>query len=106
MNDYDIKRGHFRNIDGKIGDIMQEIFGKVEKVEDSFVSSFGALVKVTARTPDKTVLQVDTIMNKDVPEDVAMNTVRKYNEFLLRCTGFNAKQRTKRLKDKAKKGKL
>ena len=106
MNDYDIKRGHFLNIDGKLGDIMEEIFGKVKKVEDSFVSSFGALEEVTARTQGKTVLQVNAVMNRDVPEDVAMDTVRKYNEFLFRCTGFNAKQRTKRLKNKAKKGKL
>ena len=38
--------------------------------------------------------------------DIAQDTIRRYNKFLEAVTGFNSKQRGKRLQQKAKKGKL
>jgi hypothetical protein len=35
-----------------------------------------------------------------------MESNRKYNEFMEKATGFNAKERSKRLQKKAKEGKL
>jgi len=106
MTKYDIKRGHFKNIEGKLGEIMEEVFGTVEDLGGQFRTSFGALKEITASTAGKTLLQVHTAMDKDVSNEVAAETIKKYNEFLFRCTGFNSKQRAKRIKDKAKKGKL
>ncbi len=106
MNEYDIKRGHYKNIDGKIGEIVEEVFGSVKEIGGEFKSSFGALKELTTSTVGKTVLKVTAIMDKDVAAEVAAETIKKYNEFLLRCTGYNSKQRAKRLKNKAKKGTL
>lgn len=106
MRDYDIKRGHFKNIDGKLEEITEEIFGTFEKVEGKIRTSFGALERLDIWLEGKKLIWVDTDLKTGVDDDTAMNTHRKYNEFLLRTTGFNAKERAKRLKDKAKKGKL
>ena len=106
MNEYEIKRGHFKNVEGKIGDIMKDVFGKVDEVEEQFRSSFGAIKEITASTEGKTILRITATMDREVPAEVAAETIKRYNDFLYRCTGFTSKQRTKRLKTKAKKGLL
>lgn len=106
MRDYDIKRGHFKNIDGKLEEIVKDIFGTFEKVEGKLVTSYGALVRLECWIEGKTTFWVDTDLEKKVDDETARTTHEKYNDLLLRLTGYNAKQRAKRLKDKAKKGKL
>lgn len=106
MRAYDIKRGHFKNIDGKLEEIAKDIFGALDEVEGKFKTSYGALNQLEFWLEGKKVLWVDTDLTKGVDDDTAMKTHRKYNEFLLTATGFNAKERAKRMKDKAKKGTL
>jgi len=106
MNEYEIKRGHFKNVEGKLGDFMKDAFGKVDEVEEQFRSSFGAIKEITASTEGKTILRITVTMDREVPAEVAAETIKRYNDFLYRCTGFTSKQRTKRLKTKAKKGLL
>lgn len=106
MRDYDIKRGHFNNIEGKLEEIVEEIFGQFENVEGKVRTSFGALNRLECWFEGKKSLWVDTDLKTTIDDETAMTTHKKYNDFLLRLTGYNAKQRAKRLKDKAKKGTL
>lgn len=106
MQEFDIRRGHHKNIEGeKLEAIVREIFGSVSKGEDgSLETRFGALDSLTIRSKDKKALLIDTKMNPAVEEATASETIRKYNEFLQRATGFSAKERSKRLQKKAKEG--
>ena len=102
MQEQDIKRGHFKKIEGdQLKDIMQDIFGSVETDGDKHVVHYGALAPLTVWIKDKITLCVDTQMNADVDEDTAMETRKKYNQLLDMTTGFTSKQRRDRLKKKA-----
>lgn len=108
MQEYEIRRGHFPEIDGgKIEDILNRVFGRFEKKDDgSYETSFGALARLYVKIKDRNTLLVETTMNPNVDETVASQTIKKYNEFLEAATGFTAKERAKRLQKKAKEGKL
>lgn len=104
LQEYDIRRGHFKNIEGdKLKELMESTFGKVEVDDSKLTIKFGALQPLIAWLKDKNVLCVDTTMNKDVSENEINDTIRKYNQFLEAATGFNAKERVKRAKKKAEK---
>jgi hypothetical protein len=97
MNEYDIKRGHYEKVEGdKLKIIMKDSFESVKKEGDKLVSNFGALEKITVWLEGKKILFVETKMNTDVEDNVATETIRKYNQFLERATGFTAKERRKR----------
>jgi len=106
MQEYDIRRGHHKNIEGdRLPELVREIFGKVNQMDDGFLeTSFGALDMLRIKSQDKKVILVDTKMNPGVDEATAGDTIRKYNEFLQRATGFSAKERSKRIQKKAKEG--
>ncbi len=99
MNEYDIKRGHYEKIEGSNLEIMmKDSFESVKKEGEKLVSSFGALEKIIVWTEGKKILCVETKMNTNVDDKTATETVRKYNQFLGRATGFSAKERRKRAK--------
>ncbi len=101
--DYDIKKGKFSDIEGDgLRRITEETFGNAEMEGDLVVTSFGALDRMETKTVSKTQLFVCTKMRKDVTEEVATETIKRYNQFLERATGFNAKERGKRAQKKAK----
>jgi len=108
MQDYEIKRGHYANIEGeKLGSIVTEIFGKANKLDDNtFETSFGAIGKLTVTLKDKKTITIDTVMNTKVDANTAADTVRRYNVFLEKATGLTSKERVKRINKKAKEGKL
>ncbi len=108
MQDYDIKKGHFEEIEGeKLGSLVAEIFGKSEASPDGgFQTTFGALAKLKVSIKDKKTLTIDTVMDPKVAPNVAAETVKKYNSFMERATGFTSKERVKRVQKKAKEGKL
>jgi hypothetical protein len=99
MNEYDIKRGHFEKIDGdKLEIMMKDSFESVKKEGERLVSSFGALDKIDVWLDGKKILCVETKMNTNVDDKTATETIRMYNQFLERATGFTAKERRKRAK--------
>jgi hypothetical protein len=69
------------------------------------ISSFGALDRLEAKPLSKSSLYVVTKMNKDVTDEVGLETIRLYNQFLEKATGFTAKERGKRAQKKAKEAK-
>lgn len=106
MQEYEVRRGLQENISPeKLKATMQEIFGNVQERDDKLVSSFGAL-KELAAWPCKKNLCVDTKADPGVADEVAHSTIKAYNVFLERVTGYTAKERGKRAQKKAKEGKL
>ena len=104
MQEYDIKRGHFKNIEGgKFKELIESTFGKVETEDDKYKAYYGALQPLVTWLKDKNILCVETTMDKNVPEEEINETIRKYNNFLESATGFNSKERVKRAKKKAEK---
>jgi hypothetical protein len=105
MRDYELRRGHWKNIDGeKLLHLMQDIFGETKKADAGFqVDNWGGLTKLYVEQLGKTHIRVDTIMNPKVNNDDAQKTLRAYNDFMELATGYNAKERGKRAQAEAKK---
>ena len=80
--------------------VLKAHFGTAAVEGDAVVSSFGAISRISAR-PAGRELSVDLTMNPKVPEEVAAETIRRYNEFLEAATGFSSKERAKRLRKSA-----
>ena len=107
MQTFDIKRGHFKNLENNgLENIMREILGDVHKDGDRFIANYGAMKPITVWLQSKKELYIDIVTDKDVSDEVALQTIRAKNEFLKMATGFSSKERSKRLKKKAKEGKL
>jgi hypothetical protein len=105
----DIKRGHWRNYEDKgIKGLMEEHFETdVSEDDDGWCYvEYGALDPLKVRMVSKSELEVITAANPKVEPAVAQDTIRRYNQFLEAATGFNSKQRSKRMQKKAKEGKL
>lgn len=104
MQKYDVKRGLEKNLQPtELKAIVQESFGNASEEQGKVVASFGALARLTAWADGK-ILCVEAQMKIDVPNDVAAETIRCYNSFLERATGYNAKQRGKKAQERVKKG--
>lgn len=98
MNEYDVKKGHFEKIDGdKLETMMRDLFGNVNRDGDRLKSSFGAMESLTVWTEGKKSLFVETRMNTKVDDKTASETIRLYNQFLERSTGFTSKERRKKM---------
>ncbi len=104
MQKYDVKRGLEKNLQPpQLKALVTEVFGGAVEEGDRIVVSFGALSKLTVWGEGKS-LCVETQMRTDVSNDVASETISKYNAFLERTTGYTSKQRGKKIQAKAKKG--
>ncbi len=109
MTVQDIKRGHWRVVDGDgLKNLMEDFFDTPVSVEDDgwHLVEYGALKPLRVKMNSKNELEVITIADPDVANDVASESIRRYNKFLEAATGFNTKQRSKRLQKKAKEGKM
>ena len=104
LQEYDIKRGHYKNIEGdRFKELIESTFGTVEKEDEKYKVFYGALQPLTTWLKNKDVLCVETNMEKDIAEQEINETIKRYNKFLESATGFNSKQRVKRAKKKAEK---
>ncbi|WP_455391717.1 DUF5611 family protein [[Eubacterium] cellulosolvens] len=102
MQEYDIKRGHFKNIEGeKLKELMESTFGSVKIEDEKLISNYGALQPLKTWVKSKDVLCVDTKMDTNVEENKINETIKRYNKFLEAATGFTSKERVKRAKKKA-----
>jgi hypothetical protein len=105
--DFDIKKGHSASLEGEgLRDLMRSILGEVKDDNGALVTSFGATTRFEVKLLSKNALSVVSTSDKNAPAEEMMESNRKYNEFMERATGFNAKERSKRLQKKAKEGKL
>jgi len=109
MTVQDIKRGHWKVVDGDgLKGLMEEHFGTTIAVDDDgwHMVEYGALKPIKVKMLSKSELEVITVSNPDVDNDVASESIRRYNKFLVAATGFSSKERSKRMQKKAKEGKL
>ncbi|HEV8359931.1 MAG TPA: DUF5611 family protein [Candidatus Thermoplasmatota archaeon] len=105
MRDYEIKRGHLKNIEGEgLPKLMEGLFGPVRKEGDWYVCSFGALKYVKCKLEGKDKIWVDSETDRTVDMGVAQQTMGVWNDFLEAATGMDAKARKKRSEAAAKKG--
>ncbi len=79
----------------------QAEFGVADRSDDAVTTHYGAIDSLVAR-PGKGELLVELRMNPHVPNDVAAETVRRYNRFLETLTGYTAKERAKKAQKAAK----
>jgi hypothetical protein len=105
----DIRKGHFKDIEGDgLKRKLEEAFGPgaTSDADGHLVVSYGALRSIRVKALSKTELLVETESDPAVSPEVAADTIRRYNAFLESATGFNSKERSKRLQKKAKDGSL
>lgn len=76
-------------------------FGVAERSQDAVTSRYGAIDSLVVR-PGKGELSVELQMNPKVANEVAGETVRRYNRFLETLTGYTAKERAKKAQKAAK----
>ncbi len=104
MRDYELRRGVAKNLEGDgLRRLAAEVFGEAGTDGVKIIVSYGALEKMLAWTDGKR-LYVDTAMKTGVPDHVATDTIKAYNTFLEKATGYTAKERGKRAQGAAKKG--
>lgn len=80
--------------------MMLELFGSAQVGPGGVHASFGALKDLTVAITGKG-LEVRTVMDPGVPAEVQTETIRRYNRFLERATGYTTKERAKRVKAQA-----
>ena len=105
MRAYEVKRGHYKNLEGdKLQKLMENLFGPVHKDGEWLVASFGALKMVKCKLEGKDKLWVDSETDRSADMGVAQQTMGVWNDFLEAATAYDTKQRAKRSQEAAKKG--
>ena len=104
MRDYELRRGVAKELEGDgLHRIAVGEFGDAGTDGAKVTVSYGALEKLVAWTDGKRLF-VDTTMKPGVPDHVATDTIKAFNAFLEKATGYTAKERGKRAQAAAKKG--
>lgn len=98
MQQYKLKRG-FKPDGDRIYSVMQECFPvEISRNGDHFETSYLAMSKITVQIENK-MLCVETVSDSTVKDDEAiMQTNKAYRDFLLKATGYTAKERLKKAK--------
>ncbi len=94
MRTYEFKRGHRKTLD-EIEYIMREIFGYAERKGEKIISRYKGLKRIVVWLEGK-MLAVET-ESRQVKDKDAMDTIKAWNDFLFRVTGYTAKERKKKL---------
>jgi hypothetical protein len=105
MQDFEVKRGHTKDLRATIAGAFRECFGVEPKAEgEKVVIAYGALARmeVWPGTGGKSVV-VDTVSRKDASEAEILDTNRRFRTFLKKATGFTGKKRVKRAKKAVEK---
>ena len=98
MQRYPVRTSHRGNLaTPAIAERVREQFGSAQVEGDAVWASYGAIERLTVRAEGRELL-VDLVMNPKVPNEVASETIARYNRFLESVTGFSAKERAKRLR--------
>jgi hypothetical protein len=94
MRLYDFKRGHKKTLKD-IAAIMEELFGNVKEENNHLVASYGALERIEVWLEGGKMAAETT--SRRVESTIAQDTLKKWNEFLFRVTGYTAKERKKKM---------
>lgn len=102
MREYKFKRGYKATTE-RLEEMLKKHFGEFKKDGNKYIVSFGAMEEMVAWIENKK-LYVETKTNKNVPDDVALETIKKYNKFLEDLTGYTAKERRKHMMKEVEEG--
>lgn len=100
MQEYPVKRGFTKDLNTRMVEGLKECFGtEPERSGDHVRIRYGALqlLDVAAGGGGKTLI-VYTESDKEAPDEVIMETNRRFRKYLETVTGFSAKERVKRAK--------
>ena len=104
MQNYPVRASERKNLTlPALEGVLRACFGEAHIDGDVAVASYGAISRIAVR-PAGREIAVDPTMNPKVPEEVARETIRRYNQFLEAATGYSAKERAKRLRKTSGEG--
>lgn len=102
MQEYPIKRGYTSGFKDRMVEGLEKYFDTIAKeTEGGYSISYGALKRfdVMVGKSGKTLV-VDTVSDFTVDDDeVILDTNRRFRQYLEYVTGFNAKERAKKVKN-------
>lgn len=111
MQTYPVKPGHAGKIDFKT--IFEAAFGSYEEEDGWLKGSYGSMPRIWAKQDGKKGVVVDTDTDKSIAVAmangdaeagmIARDTHRAWNDFLEGVTGYDAKTRSKKIQEAAKK---
>ncbi len=100
---YPLKRGVSPDPQ-RIEGLLRECFGVVpQSQEGHFALRFGSFERLTVWLDGKT-LMVESQPAPGTPKEAIQDTIRRFNDFLFKATGFTTKERTKRMGKEADPG--
>jgi len=101
--DYTLKRGFKPDLE-RIRKVLKEEFPTEIKEEDGKLSlSFGALKSIQVWINGKK-LAVTTESDRNASDELALDTNKRFRNFLEKATGYTAKQRLQMAKKEVSKG--
>ncbi len=101
--DYSFKRGFKPDLE-RIRNVLQEEFPcEVEQEDGKLLLGYGALKSISVWIDGKK-LNVVTESATDASDDVALDTNKRFRNFLEKATGYTAKQRLQMAKKEVTKG--
>ena len=104
MQSYPVRTSHRANLrPDTLRELAAASFGDGRVDGEGVETSFGALVRLRAGAVGKE-LGVEVTMNPKVSDELARETIRRYNEFLEAATGYSAKERAKRARKSSGNG--
>jgi hypothetical protein len=101
VQNYPVRTSHRGNLNpAALERLLRTHFERAEARGTAVSASYGAIARLLVRANGRE-LEVDLAMNPKVPEDVARETIARYNRFLEEATGYNSKERARRLRKSA-----
>ena len=98
MQEYKLKRGYTPDIE-RMRSLLEECFGtKINEKDGTLTTSYGALKEIKVCVMNKK-LCVDTVSdNSGIPDDLILDTNKRFRTFLDKGTGYTSKDRVKNAK--------
>ena len=103
MQEYKLKRG-FKPESERIYSALEECFpSEITREGDKFVTSYGVFSNLAVWIEGKK-LAVDPVYDKSVTDDeIILDSNKIYRDFLLKATGYTAKERLRAAKKEVSK---
>ncbi len=103
MQEYPIKRGLTKDLEARVVAELKTCFGaEPEKTAKGYRIRSGALKRLDVVIgPDSKSVIIDTESDLTTPDDVIIDTNKRFRKFLDAVTGFSTKERVKRAKSVA-----
>ncbi|HEV2166486.1 MAG TPA: DUF5611 family protein [Thermoplasmata archaeon] len=98
MQRYPVRASHRPNLRPEaLEPIARTHFDEALREGDAVTTRFGAIARLSIRAEGRE-LGVELAMDPKVSEEVARETIARYNRFLEEVTGYSAKERAKRVR--------